>query len=185
MRRILCTGIAALLLSGSLALAQETRGMIFGHVLDPSSATVAGASVTIRNTATNVSTDLKTNESGYYEAALLVAGAYQVAVESPGFKKSIHESFDLPVGSRLQVDFKLELGAASDAVTVTAEAPLLDSNTLSSGEVLTSRTIVDVPLPGGNSITLAKMAPGVQSAQSLADDSVMLQIGRASCRERV
>lgn len=148
--------------------------MIFGHVLDPSSATVAGASVTIRNTATNVSTDLKTNESGYYEAALLVAGAYQVAVESPGFKKSIHESFDLPVGSRLQVDFKLELGAATDAVTVTAEAPLLDSNTLSSGEVLTSRTIVDVPLPGGNSITLAKMAPGVQSAQSLADDSVML-----------
>jgi hypothetical protein len=148
--------------------------MIFGHVFDPSSAAVAGASVAIRNTGTNVLTELKTNDNGYYEAALLVAGNYEVVVGAPSFKKSVHQPFDLPVGSRLQADFKLELGAVSDAVTVNAEAPLLNSNTLSSGEVLNSRTIMDVPLPGGNSITLAKMAPGVQSAQSLADTSVML-----------
>jgi hypothetical protein len=166
--------VGTILLSGSLARAQDTRGMIFGHVFDPSSAAVAGASVNVKNTGTNVSTDMKTNESGYYEAALLVAGNYQVTVQAASFKKSIREAFDLPVGARLQVDFKLELGAVSDTVTVSSEAPVLNSNTLSSGEVLTSRTIVDVPLPGGNNITLAKMAPGVQSPQSLADDSMML-----------
>jgi hypothetical protein len=166
--------MGAVLLWATGAFAQETRGMIFGHVLDPSGAAVAGAAVTVRNTGTNVLTELKTNEAGYYEAALLVAGNYQVSVESASFRKAVHDAFDLPVASRLQVDFRLELGAVTDAVTVVAEAPLLNSNTLSSGQVLNSRTIIDVPLPGGNSITLAKMAPGVQSAQSLADTSVML-----------
>src|SRR3954468_20540480 len=83
------------------AHAQETRSLIFGHVTDPSSAAVAGAKVSVKNIQTNVSTDLVTNDSGYYEAPLLVAGDYQVLVEAPGFRKSERPSFDLPIASRL------------------------------------------------------------------------------------
>ena len=69
------------LLTAVSSFAQETRGVIFGLVTDPSSAAVSGASVTIKNVDTNVVEALKTNLSGYYEAPLLIAGNYQIQVE--------------------------------------------------------------------------------------------------------
>ena len=71
--------ILALPLSG-----QETRGMIFGRVVDPSGSPIANAGVTVRNTATNVATQLQTNSTGYYEANLMLSGAYEVTAESAG-----------------------------------------------------------------------------------------------------
>ena len=95
----------ALLFAVTSCLAQETRGMIFGHVSDASSAAVARAKVTVKNTGTNVVTELLTNEAGYYEAPLLVAGSYLVTVEAPGFRKAEHPSFELQIASRLEVNF--------------------------------------------------------------------------------
>src|SRR5512138_2033260 len=105
-----------------VAWGQETRGSIFGRVYDPSAAAIAGAAITVKNLDTNVVTELKSNEAGHYEAPLLVPGNYQVAVNTAGFKKSLREGIILPVGSRLEVDFKMELGGVSDTVTVSAEA---------------------------------------------------------------
>src|SRR5436853_4271368 len=146
--------IGALLLSCSPALSQETRGGIFGHLSDPSSAAVAGARVTVRNTDTNVATVLIANDAGYYDAPLLVAGNYRVTVEAPGFKKAEQPPFLLPVSSRLEVNFKLEVGGVSDTVTVTGEAPLTNSDTLTSGTVVDSKSVVNLPWPGGNSVVL-------------------------------
>ena len=87
---------AALRLLGGLTLvaatvlfAQETRGTITGRVFDPTSAAVAGAKVTVENTDTNVVTRIASNEDGYYEAPLLVAGNYQVEAEAQGFRKAL------------------------------------------------------------------------------------------------
>jgi hypothetical protein len=121
--------IGALLFSALLGLGQETRGTIFGRVLDPSSAVVAGAKVTILNTETNISTSLVSNSTGYYEASLLLSGSYRVTVEMQGFKTSVRDGIVLPVGSRLQADMKLEVGEIAQQVTVTAEAPLLETST--------------------------------------------------------
>jgi hypothetical protein len=174
--------IASLLLTGALLHAQDTRSTLFGHVIDPSSAAVVGAKVTITNLGTNVSTVETTNESGYFEAALLVAGNYRLVVEVSGFKTSVREPIALPVGSRLQVNFNLELGAIVETVSVTAAAPLLDTNTLSSGRVVESRSILGLSVPGGNSMMLAKLAPGVQSFDSLSDKTVRLHSNGAGSR---
>ena len=169
-----------LLASGLLYSQGETRGAIFGHVSDPSSAVVAGARVTVRNTLTNVLTELTTNNSGYYEAPLIVAGTYQVTVTAAGFKKATHPDFDLPAGSRLEVDFKLELGTISDSVTVSGEPPLLNSDNASTGLVLDTRNVRDLPWPGGNTMMLAWMAPGTQVSLSISDWTQGLHSGGPS-----
>ena len=173
---------ALIALAASAAPAQETRGMIFGHVLDASSAAVAGAKVAVVNAATNQSTPLVTNDTGYYEANLLIAGSYRVSVEAAGFKTAVRSGIELPVSSRLQIDFKLEVGALSESVSVTAEAPLLDTNTMSSGRAVDNRSIMDLPIPGGNTVLLGKLAPGVQTVDSLSDRTVRLHSNGAGSR---
>src|SRR5262245_34401321 len=125
-------GLCLLLLPVSL-LAQETRGMISGVVLDPQGSAVAGANVTVTNTDTNVSVALVANSTGYYEANLLTAGNYKVTAGMSGFRQSVRSGIRLPVGSKIEVDIPLEIGAVSESVSVDARAPLLDVNTASSG----------------------------------------------------
>ena len=168
------TALALLLAVASPGLAQETRGMIFGHVTDASSAAIAGAKVSLKNTETNVVTDLVTNDSGYYEAPLLVPGNYSVAVEASGFGKALREAVGLNAGSHVESDFKLNVGGVSESVTVTADVPLVDSDTLTSGGVVTSKEIMNLPFPGDNSMILASLAPGVQTTNTISDYSIRL-----------
>jgi len=155
--------IGALLLTATSAFSQETRGGIFGHVSDPTGSAVSGAQVVVLNTSTNVSTALKSDDAGYYEAPLLVAGSYRVTAESPGFKKTERSSFELPVGVRLEVNFKLEVGAVSDTVTVSGEAPLINGDSLTSGVVVDSKSVLNLPWPGGNSVVLAMLTVGIRT----------------------
>ena len=143
--------------------AQETRSMILGRVLDPQASSVSGASVTVTNVDTNTSTRLITNETGYYEASLLLPGNYQVSAEAPGFKKSIRSGLTLPVSTRLEITMPLELGAVVETVSVTAEAPLLDTSTISSGRVMDNRSLMDLPVLGNSPILLVKLTPGIQT----------------------
>jgi len=142
---------------------QETRGMIFGRVVDPSGSPIADAGVTVRSTATNVATRLQTNSTGYYEASLLLSGAYEVTAESAGFKKSLRSGIPLSAGARLQVDVQLEIGAVTDSVTVSGEVPLLETNTVSSGRVIDVRNVAELPVARSNPIQLAAFTPGVQT----------------------
>src|SRR5438045_3892545 len=84
-----CATILAGLLLAAAATAQETRSVILGRVVDPQNSAVAGATVVVTNTDTNTVMTLTTNDTGYYEANLLIAGNYRVVAEMPGFKKSI------------------------------------------------------------------------------------------------
>jgi hypothetical protein len=101
---------------------QETRGAIFGVVTDPHGSVVAAAKIAVTNVDTNVTTDLRTNESGYYTADLIVAGSYMATAEYAGFSKAVRKEIVVPIGTRVQVDFKLELGAVGSTVTVSAGA---------------------------------------------------------------
>ena len=174
--------LAAVLVLVAPLVAQDTRSMIFGRVYDASSAAVTGAKVTVTNTETNTSTALLSNETGYYEANLLIPGTYRVRVEAGGFKTSVRERIDLPVSSHLQADFTLEVGAIAESISVTAEAPLLDTNTMSSGRAIDNRSVMDLPFPGGNTVTLSKLAPGVQTVDSLSDKTVRLHSNGAGSR---
>jgi len=153
---------------------QETRGTVFGSITDPNGGVIAGASVRARNVDTNVVSDAKTNETGYYSVDRIVAGTYTVEVESPGFKKEVRSNIVVQIGTRVEIDFKLELGSVGETVTVTAGAEMINTDTLSSGGVLESKSALDLANPGLNTMVLAKFEPGVQSFQSIADSSVRL-----------
>jgi len=146
----------------AMAMAQDTRGNISGTVTDAQNATISGAAVTVTNTGTGTRTKLLTNGNGYYEAPLLLAGEYNVAVENTGFKKSVRSGITLVIGDRIQIDVRLEVGGTTESVTVTSEAPMLDTNSVSSGRNMTNREIMDLPVLGNNISALARMAPGVQ-----------------------
>jgi hypothetical protein len=164
----------------SFATAQDTRGMILGHIYDATSAAVAGAKVAVKNIETNVVTELVANESGYYEAPLLLPGNYQVAVEASGFRRALREGIVLAAGAHLEADVRLELGKVSDDVTVSADVPQLNSDTLTSGLALDSTTLMNVPWPGDNVMELTWLTPQSQGTLSISDYSNRLHSGGPS-----
>ncbi len=142
------------------AAAQETRGNISGTVRD-SGGVVPGASVRVRNVETNVSQSLLTNGSGYYEAPLLNAGNYEVTVEMNGYRKATRANVALGVGQQVTVPFTLEVGALSEEIVVRGEAPLLDTNSVSSAANFDTHLVEALPMFSNMPITLARFAPGV------------------------
>jgi len=142
----------------------ETRSTIYGRVLDPQGITIPGVTVVVRNAETNVSTSVTTNEVGYYQASLLVAGTYSVQAENSGFKKSYRAGIVLPIGTRLLVDMTLELGAVTETVEVKGDTPLLDVSTVSSGALQDNRAVADLPVQGNNPMLLGRLTPGVQAS---------------------
>src|SRR6185436_15580109 len=159
MRRTLWLCVLAALLPLG-ALAQETRGNISGTIRDPQGV-VPGASVTITNVDTNISQHLLTNESGYFEAPLLNPGTYVVTVEMTGFRKATRANIALGVAQQVSVPFTLEVGAISEEVVVRAEAPLLDTNTVSSGANFDARLVEALPMFSNMPITLSRFSPSV------------------------
>lgn len=148
--------------SGALAL-QETRGAIYGRVLDPSGAPVSGAAVRVTHSETNTLKELRTNETGYYEANFLLPGTYSITVELQGFKRVAREKISLPVGTRQEIEIKLEIGAVSESVLVTAEVTLLETDAVSSGRVIDNRSMSELPVLSNSPTLLAKFTPGLQA----------------------
>jgi hypothetical protein len=106
--QVLWTSAAVFVLTALLSLsAQENRGTIYGHVLDPQAAVVAGASVVIPNVDTNVSAELTANHTSYYEAPLLLPDNHRISVPAQGFKTLVRGGIELPVSTCLQVSPRL------------------------------------------------------------------------------
>jgi len=143
------------------ALAQVDTGSIVGTIRDQSGAGVPGATVTVTESRTNVSTRLVSDAEGNYIATPLKIGTYAVSVDMAGFKKETHPGIVLRVQDRLRVDFTLQLGDVAESLVITGEAPLVQTETSSLGEVIDSRQIVDLPLNGRNYIDLATLTTGV------------------------
>jgi hypothetical protein len=87
----------------------------------------------------NTSSTLQTNSSGYYEARLLLPGSYTVAVTFQGFKRSVRSGITLALSEQLRIDMQLEVGGTSEWITITAEAPILDTSTVSTGRAVQAR----------------------------------------------
>ncbi len=152
-----------ILLALAAAVGQETRSTISGRVLDPQGAAVVGAVVVVRNADTNVALNYKTNDTGYYEATLLLPGSYEIEAEMQGFKKLVRKGITLPVATRLEVTLTLEMGALAETVSVTAEAPLLETSAVTSGRVLDNKTVMELPVLGNSAMLLVKLTPGIQT----------------------
>lgn len=159
--RSLCVVLTALCLSAGASLAQESRGAIIGRVSDPTGAIVAGARVQVQNSETNVVISAVTNKDGNYEVPYLISGHYRVAAEATGFKKSVRDGIEVRVSDRLTINFDLTVGDSAESVTVTSEAPLIDTATGSVGTVMDGRRATELPIAGGNAYHLARFTPGL------------------------
>src|SRR5215467_7024198 len=139
MQRRIFSLLAIALLLAAAGLAQDTRGAISGRITDPSGAVVAGAQVTVTNSGMGTRTALTTNSEGIYRASLLPPGMYQIEVTAAGFKKVVRNDIEVRVADRIDVNMTLEIGASEQAITITAETPLLNAETASLGTVVDSK----------------------------------------------
>ncbi len=143
-------------------VAQANQGRVLGTVTDASGAVVVGAKVAVTNTATNVSRNLVSNRAGDYAAPDLEPGTYKVSVEAPGFKKAESKPFVLEVSRDARVDLRLQPGAVSETVEVSADATLVDTTDSTLNGVLSNKAINELPLQGRDFQNLLPLHPGVQ-----------------------
>jgi Carboxypeptidase regulatory-like domain len=155
-----CSTFLLLLMFFAVASAQEFRGTVTGKIIDPNSAVVPGATVTIKNLATNVTNTTKTNEEGVYAFLFLLPGKYALSATSEGFQTSSRENIDLNVDSRLTVDIQLEIGTQAN-ISIVAGDEILERGSVTTGTVINSRQVEELPLPEGAVFTLVTQAPGV------------------------
>lgn len=141
--------------------AQDFRATIGGRIVDPAGASVPGAQISAVNVETNAATRTTSTESGDYVIPALSPGSYRIEVEQAGFKKFVQEGLTLQVQERPTIDITLQPGDVEETVTVTSDASPLEASTGSRGEVISGRTLVDLPLNGRNVFALAGLAPGV------------------------
>jgi hypothetical protein len=155
--------LVVLLLLGfvPVVLGQSTSGGFRGHVLDPSGAGVPGAKVTVRNQGTGVSQETVTDGSGVYAVSHLVPGIYSVSASKDGFKTLSRNDLDLNLDQQIDLDLNLAIGAVSESVTVTSAAPVIQTHSVDTGQVIESREITDLPLDGRNFTDLFFLTAGV------------------------
>src|SRR3954469_25404263 len=137
-KRMLGVSLCIVML-GTVGFAQTNTGRITGLVTDATGAVIPGVEVTVRNPATGLSRNTLTNESGNYQVPLLPPAVYSVQVALTGFSTEIRDGVTVQVDSVLRIDFALKVGAASEKIEVTADAPLLQNETSSLGEVIDAR----------------------------------------------
>lgn len=143
------------------AMAQTNKATIVGTVTDPGGAVVSGATVKVTNVNTNAERQVSTSDDGTYVVALLDIGVYKVAVSASGFKEALRDNITLQVGDRLPIDVQLTTTGASEVVTITAAAPIVQSESSERGSVITGREVTELPLTGRNFTQLATLTPGV------------------------
>lgn len=158
--RLLC-GVGAFGLLLPSGLHSQTLGTVTGEVKDASGAMVAGAAVTVRNTATNGIRSVVTNEEGIYNVPALVPGMYDVKVEKSGFKSATRAPFELQVQQTARVDITLDIGSVSESVEVMGSAALLTTENATVGTVIETQRITDLPLNGRNFLSLVALSPNV------------------------
>ena len=139
---------------------------ISGTVTDPSGAVVAGATVTATNVETGVATTLTTNTQGFYSFQSLPLGNYTISVQQSGFKGYSQTGLVLDVNSALVIDVHLEVGATTEKVEVSSDALHVDTESTQMGEVITGKTMTDVPLVSRSYTDLLGLQPGVAQTAS-------------------
>src|ERR1035438_2321159 len=158
--------LASVLLALATPLwAQKDAGAIVGLVRDPSGAVVTGAKVTVTDVDRGIQLTLSTNDQGEYVASPLRIGRYTVTVEKQGFKKAVAGPVQVNIQDRVGVDLKLEFGMATEVVTVTGEAPQLETETSEIGQLVDQRRVNALPLNGRNYAQLALLGAGVSPAE--------------------
>src|SRR5262249_41154357 len=147
------------LLTATNVLAQATATIV-GAVTDSSGKVIANARVAVTQKETGLTRQVTTNDRGFYVVHSLPVGEYTVGVEGPGFKRKSVTGVTLQVNEEPRIDVALEVGAVSETVTVNSQAPLLQTESASVGQVIDNRYTTQIPLNGRDFSQLILLTPG-------------------------
>ena len=166
MRMCVCVLALASLLAGSVR-AQETvdSASVSGRVIDAQNEVVPGATVTLRQRATNTTRTAQTGADGRFRFTYLKVGEYELVVQLAGFA-DIRRPLSLSAGAAYELPLKLSVASLDTAVTVTAEPPVIETARSQIASTIRRTEVAAVPLNGRNVLDLALLAPGVSSANT-------------------
>ena len=153
--------VGILLVVPLLAFAQVSTGVISGTVRDASGAVVAGASIAATNKGTGLSRGVRSGADGHYQLSTLPVGVYDVKSEMAGFRTQVQQNLDLSVGQEAVLNFTLVVGTVQESISVTAEAPLVDTTSGSLGGLVNESRVSELPLNGRSYNNLVLLQTGV------------------------
>jgi hypothetical protein len=160
------------LLERGVAGQSSYTAQLSGVVTDSTGAAVPGARVTLTDQATSVSSAFTTDDHGIYVFTGMRPATYTIRVEAPGMSRQERKELVLAVNQQTTLDFSLTPGSVSEIITVTEQAPLLDTGSASLGTDVTNEYVRDIPLPDRSLFGLVFLAGGVtESAGSGIQDS--------------
>jgi hypothetical protein len=165
--------LALVLLAAGLAQAQSTA-TLQGTVTDPQNAVMPGVSITVRHTSTNQERNVVTDAAGAYVTAALAPGHYEVTAHIEGFQ-DVKSELDLGPAQTVALNLKLNVGTLAENVTVSGASPLIDTATVSVGQVMAERTVQEIPLNGRHFVDLGPLMPGGSTSPQNAGLSAPLR----------
>jgi hypothetical protein len=157
---LLISSVATIIIMALPAAAQVDRAAINGTVTDSSGAVIQGARVVLLAPATGLGRETVTNAAGIYDFPALPIGNYKIAISKDGFRTVEIPSIELTVGQPRTVDVRLEVGAISSTVQVTASVETLNRSSAEVGGSIDSTQIKEIPISGRNWASLMLLAPG-------------------------
>src|SRR6202140_4256948 len=158
--------------------AQTVSGTILGQIQDQQGAAIGKTEIAARNLETGAVRKTTAQNNGEYRITSLPAGSYEVTASIAGFKTEVRSGIEVTVGSDVAVNFSLTVGAVSEKIEVTAEAPQVDASSSTLGGFVNSTTIRELPLNGRDWIALSLLQPGVNAnAAQNANDLSRAQRG--------
>ena len=159
---VLLLALLCVITTATPASAQAVYGSIIGTVTDPQGASVPNAKVTVSNVRKGTSDTATTNEQGNYSVTHLIPDTYDVSVEAQGFKTASSKGVSVAADSSARVDIPLSLGATSEAVEVTAEAPQLKTDRADVATTFNERYVTELPILNRNFTQFELLSPGTQ-----------------------
>lgn len=169
---------AVFVISGAIATSAlgQSAASVSGTVTDQSGAVIPEATVTIRNTETNVVVSTLTNSLGLYVVPSIQPGNYEISASKSGFSTAREMGIRVTVGQAAIFNFTLKPGDVQQTVTVTSESSGVQTASSALGTVIGSKTILNLPLSGRNFTQLLNLTPGV-SGIDVAQKGVFHGIG--------
>jgi hypothetical protein len=167
----LCLASCCIFMFTLTAVGQVQNGQFTGTVTDQTGAAIANAKITVTNLGTNLTSTVTTNQSGGYMVRELPIGTYKITAEAPGFRTRVDSNVSVNAGVVSHVDFKMEVGQATQVVEVSSEAPTIQSDDSRLSTTINAEQISNLPLNGRNVYDLMQQAAGAVDVEGVLSEN--------------
>src|SRR5262249_29704949 len=166
-RAFFLTLIYVALTAPAFAQAGGATAEIKGKISDPTGAVVVGATITATDAAKGVARTAASDERGEYRLLSLPPGIYQLKVEAKWFTAQVQSGVEVTVGQTLDTDIALRVGVASETITVTTEAPVIETEKTQQSNTINELAIRNLPIDRRDYLTFTLLAPGVAGSKAV------------------